>query len=174
MGNPAVIQQTGVGRSTIWVPDWFDNPFQIGIGTVVVGTATYNIEHCFEPVDQLVLKSPWPVASGAKLAFPQVPLQWMAIGRPVVDLTTAAAIAGGTTVAAFDASTVTLSGAVAGGGVLAGDLISFLSWQINGGFSGATANAQGNYAFPVRGISINLTAGSGTVICELTQAMTPP
>ena len=34
----------------------------------------------------------------------------------------------------------------------------------------ATANADGNYAFPVRGIRLNLTAGTGSVVLTLLQA----
>lgn len=178
MANPAILTQTGVGRSTIWVPDFMENPFNVGIGCIAIGTVTYNIEHCFEPVDKMVLPAlaastgtKPPFAPGLFYGAGDGPFARMAIGRPVADLTTPAGVAGGTTVAAFDTNGVTLSGAAAG--IVAGDLISFLSWFINSGFSGATGSANGNYAFPVRGISINITAGTGTVIAELTQATTP-
>jgi hypothetical protein len=169
MALPGYLTQTGVGRSGIWVPDYFEDPFNVGIGCIINGTVTYNVEHCFEPVDQLVLQIPWAVAAGgSKLTFPQVPIALMQIGRPVVNLTNPTTI-GAQTVTAFDANTVTLSGTLPGT-VQAGDKISFLVWFQNTGISGVSANAQGNYAFPVRGISLNVTAGAGSVTGELVQA----
>lgn len=172
---PGYISQTGVGRSALWFPDRMQNPFQIGIScTLLSGTATFNIEHAFEGTD-LIIQIPWAVGAGqTKIYLPNLPpAPIMAIGRPVADLTTTTAIPAGATVTAFDASSITLSAAVVGG-ILAGDRISFLSWQPNPGITGATANASGNYAFPVRAISLNLTAGSGTVIAELIQATNSP
>jgi hypothetical protein len=105
MGMPAILKQTGVGRSTVWSPDFFQDPFNIGIGCVVSGgAATYNIEHTFD-----------------------------------------------------DANTI------AGG-------LGSVTWFQNSGITGATANANGNYQFPVRFISINVTGGTGTVTATLIQA----
>jgi hypothetical protein len=45
------VQKTviGTGTSVPFIPDLFQNPFNIGIGVVVTGgTATYSVEHCFE------------------------------------------------------------------------------------------------------------------------------
>ena len=47
-----------------------------------------------------------------------------------------------------------------------------LVWFINSGISGATANANGNYAYPVSGIRVNITGGTGSVTCYIRQAGT--
>ena len=173
---PGYVSQTGIGRSPIWFPDRFQDPFSIGVGcTLLSGAATFNIEHSFEGTD-LIIQIPWAVPAGqTRIYLPNLPsAPIMAIGRPVVDLTTSAAIPAGATVTAFDASSITLSAAVAGGGILAGDRISFLSWQILAGITGATANATGAYSAPVRALSLNITAGTGTVIAEFIQASNAP
>lgn len=51
MSYPVItMTQTGTGSTTARVPDTLLNPFNIGIGCVVTGTATYSIEHTFEDV----------------------------------------------------------------------------------------------------------------------------
>lgn len=64
MGMPAILARTGVGQSGLWCPDFFQNPFNIGIGCVIAGgPPTYNIEHTFD--DPNVVGSPvWFVNSG--------------------------------------------------------------------------------------------------------------
>lgn len=42
-------------------------------------------------------------------------------------------------------------------------------WFDNTGISGVTANKDGNYAFPVRAIRLNVTVGTGTVYMILIQ-----
>jgi hypothetical protein len=179
MANPVILSQVGVGRSTLWFPDWNENPFNIGVGCTLFGTATYNIEHTFDDATKLIV--PAALASSTTLltfdpsqffrggdgAF-----QRMIIGRPVADLTGGSAALTPTTVASFTTNTVTLA-AQAGTGVVAGDLISFLTWFPNSGLNAQTANSNGNYAFPVRAISVNVTAGTGTVTANLIQATTP-
>lgn len=44
------------------------------------------------------------------------------------------------------------------------------TWFSHATVVAATANADGNYAFPVRGIRVNLTAGTGSVVATLLQA----
>ena len=171
---PGYIQQTGVGRSSLWFPDRFQNPFNIGIGCVLLsGAATFNVEHAFEGID-MIFQMPWPVAAGqVNIPLPSSPPSVSMIGSPVVDLTTTAAVPAGATVTAVNGNVITISAAVVGG-ILAGDRISFLSWTPNPGITAATANANGNYAFPVRSISLNVTAGTGTVVAELIQAVNSP
>jgi hypothetical protein len=174
VANPTTLSQTGVGRSTVWMPDWNENPFNIGIGVIVVGTATYNIEHTFQDPTalqrQALLASTTTLLTFDPAAFAAV-YGKLFVGFPVTDVTTPAGIVAGRTVSSFGSNTVTMSGVAAG--VLAGDLISFLTWFPNSGLNAQTANANGNYAFPVRGISINVTAGTGTVIADFIQATTP-
>ena len=51
MSYPVIkLTQTGTGSTTVHVPDTFRDPFNIGIGCVLTGTATYSIEHTFEDV----------------------------------------------------------------------------------------------------------------------------
>jgi hypothetical protein len=179
VANPVILTQVGVGRSTIWFPDWNENPFNIGVGVTVFGTATYNIEHTFDDPTKLIV--PAALASATTLLtfnpsqFYQGgdgAYQRMYVGRPVADLTGGAAALTPSTVASFTTNTVTLAGQ-AGTGVVAGDLISFLTWFANSGLTAQTGNANGNYAFPVRAISINQTAGTGTTTATLIQATTP-
>ena len=48
--RPQVISITGTG-TTAWIPlDYKQNPFNIGLGIVVNGTITYDIEHTFDDV----------------------------------------------------------------------------------------------------------------------------
>lgn len=48
--RPQVISITGTG-TTAWIPlDYKQNPFNIGLGIVVNGTITYDIEHTFDNV----------------------------------------------------------------------------------------------------------------------------
>lgn len=105
MSFPVIkLTKTGTGRSTVHVPDTFQNPFNIGVGCVVSGTATYTVQHTFEDV----------------------------------------------TDPAFNPATAT--------------------WFDNSGLTAQTGNANGNYAYPVNGISVNVTAGTGTVTVYLLQA----
>jgi hypothetical protein len=99
MSYPVItLTKTGTGRSSVHIPDTFEDPFNIGIGCVVsgTGTVTYSVQHTFEDVF-----SP-----------------------------------------TFDASTAT--------------------WFSNSGITDKTANTDGNYAYPVNGISLNITAKTGT------------
>ncbi len=53
MGMPAVIAQTGTG-SVVWVPDWTQTPFQVGIGLIAGTTGvngTCNIDVSFSNVN---------------------------------------------------------------------------------------------------------------------------
>ena len=59
MARIATISQTGVGSSTGYGPDRHRDPFNIGFGAVVDGTATYTIEHTFDEV--MFPGSPAPV-----------------------------------------------------------------------------------------------------------------
>lgn len=45
------------------------------------------------------------------------------------------------------------------------------TWIANTGLTGKTANADGNYAFPVRGIRLNIASGSGTVTMTVVQGV---
>lgn len=106
MSFPVItLTRTGVGRSAVHVPDTFLNPFNIGLGCVVVsGSATYTVQHTFENA--------------------------MAEG--------------------FNPATAT--------------------WFDNSGLTDKTDNANGNYAYPVNGISLNITSGTGTVTVYILQA----
>ena len=44
------------------------------------------------------------------------------------------------------------------------------TWFTNASFTSTTANQDGNYAFPVRAIRINQSAGTGSIIATLIQA----
>lgn len=46
------ITQTGVGSTPIFPVNWRGGPggFQVGLGAVVTGTATYTVQHCFDNV----------------------------------------------------------------------------------------------------------------------------
>lgn len=45
------------------------------------------------------------------------------------------------------------------------------SWTDNTNLSAKTANADGNYAFPVRAIRLNVTAGTGTATLTVMQGI---
>jgi len=44
------------------------------------------------------------------------------------------------------------------------------TWHPNTGLSAKTANADGNYAFPVRAIRLNVAASTGTVTMDVIQS----
>lgn len=92
---------TGIGTSRAVIPDVYLNPFNIGIGCVVTGVATYTVEHSFDYID---------------------------------DNTTP------------------------------------VTWFANSTITAQTGNKDGNYAYPVRAIRLNVTAGTGTVVMTIVQA----
>lgn len=103
MPKPTTISQTGVG-TTNWIPmDYFRNPFNVGLGATVTGTATYTVEHTFQQPNTDPPTTPARVFSHETLA-------------------------------------------------------------------GATVSDDGNYAFPVAAIRLNVTAGAGTVTLDIIQA----
>ncbi len=52
MGMPAILTQNGTGTSTIWFPDWMQNPFNIGIQCVATGgTIQYSVQHTLDNID---------------------------------------------------------------------------------------------------------------------------
>ena len=100
--RPQVISLTGTGQSA-WTPlDYKQSPFNVGIGCVVIGTITYDIEHTFDDVFDSTI-----------------------------------------TPTAFKNSTIT----------------------------GKSANFDGNYAFPIRAMRINNTAGTGTTTVTILQGL---
>lgn len=48
--------------------------------------------------------------------------------------------------------------------------VGFTTWYSHPTVAGQTANADGNYAFPVTGIKVLVNSGSGTVTLNLVQA----
>ena len=100
--RPQIFSQTGVGTSA-WIPlDYKQNPFNIGLGVVVSGTITYDIEHTFDDVFDSTV-----------------------------------------TPTAFKHSSLTSQ----------------------------TTNKDGNYAFPIKAVRINNTAGTGTTTVTLLQGL---
>jgi len=94
--RPRTFTKTGTG-TTAWIPlDHRQDPFNVGLGCVILsGTATYNVEHTFDDIQ-----------------------------NPAVTPT------------AF----------------------------VNSGINAMTTNKDGNYAFPVRAIRLNVTAGTSPVV----------
>jgi hypothetical protein len=100
--RPQVISITGTG-TTAWIPvDYKQSPFNVGLGVVVNGTITYNIEHTFDDVFNTAV-----------------------------------------TPTAFIHSVLTAQ----------------------------TTNKDGNYAFPVRAIRVNNTAGTGSTTLTILQGL---
>jgi hypothetical protein len=54
---PAIVKQTGTG-STIWTPDWMEDPFNVGIGVVFSGAAgTGSVDISFDNPNALAAAS---------------------------------------------------------------------------------------------------------------------
>lgn len=106
--RPVRVTVTGAGVSRVINPDYYMDPFAIGVGCVISSGATvsYTVQHTFDDVYALT----------------------------------------------FDASTAT--------------------WFPNSGITSKTANTDGNYAFPVAGIRLNVASSDGTVTMTLIQANT--
>lgn len=100
--RPQVVSLTSTGTSA-WIPmDYKQSPFNVGLGAVVNGTITFDIEHTFDDVYDVTV----------------------------------------TPVAFKHATMITKS-----------------------------ANTDGNYAFPIRAIRINNTAGTGTTTLTILQGL---
>jgi hypothetical protein len=112
MGMPAVIVQNGTGTSSIWFPDWMQNPFNIGIQAVVAQTATFNVEHTLDNIEV-------------------------------------------TQIGPFSANANATTAANA-------------TWVANPGITSATTTINGNYAFPVRAIRVNVLSSAATGIVTVT------
>lgn len=100
--RPVVVVRVGTGTSAAVPLDLNISPFNVGIGVLVSGTATYSIQHTFDDPGS---------------ASP--------------------------------------------------------TWFNHVSLNGLTANADGNYAFPVRAVRVNVTAGAGTVTTTFIQAGMP-
>jgi hypothetical protein len=61
--TPVTISKTGTGRSAVIASDSFQNPFNVGLVTVVTGTATFNIEISMDD-PSVVTPSVWAVDAG--------------------------------------------------------------------------------------------------------------
>lgn len=52
MSQPFIVQVTGTATSTVFFPDFYQNPFNIGLGVYVLtgtgGTAFLSVDHCFD------------------------------------------------------------------------------------------------------------------------------
>lgn len=105
--TPIVLTQTGVGATGVATMDHYMPVFNVSIGAVVSGTATYTVQHTFDDVFALN----------------------------------------------FNPSTAT--------------------WFSHETLVSQTTTQDGNYAFPVRGIRVNVTAGSGTVTTTIIQSGRP-
>ena|SRR5882672_5539710 len=101
--RPQTYITAGTGASPWFPMDWYQTPFNVGIGVEISATATYTVEHTFDDV--------------------------------------------------FD-STVTP--------------VAFA----NSGMTAQTTNKDGNYAFPVRAIRLNVAATTGTVQITILQGRT--
>lgn len=102
--RPIVISASGVSTSPVAVLDHYQSPFNVGMGAVVTGSATYTIQHTFDDVLNSAVTPTW-----------------------------------------FNHPTM----------------------------ASLTASSDGNYAFPVRGVRINLTSGAGSVALTAIQAGMP-
>lgn len=83
-------------------------------------------------------------AAGSKvLTFTAVPA-WVVVGGGVTDITTSGVIPAGATIVALTTTTVTLSVAITGTGVVSGDIINFIQYAARSQF--ATRVANGNFS----------------------------
>jgi hypothetical protein len=103
MPQPTSVTVTGVATSA-WIPmDYFRNPFNVGLGVTITGTATYTVQHTFENPNNPENTTPTRI---------------------------------------FDHETL----------------------------DDATVNDDGNYAFPVAAIRLDVTASTGSVTLDIIQA----
>jgi hypothetical protein len=108
--QPIKVQVLGSGISTPVFPDYFQNPFAIGIGiNIGTGSATYSVEHTF---DQNVVYS--PLFNGISALLP-------------------------------------------------GNVTATAVWFQNSGINGTSnVTSNGNYAFPVAAIRLNVASTSNS------------
>jgi hypothetical protein len=50
MGMPAVLSQTGTG-TVFWNPDWFQDPFQVGVQVVPSSTGTATVDYTLDDIN---------------------------------------------------------------------------------------------------------------------------
>ena len=48
--RPTTLSVTGVGNSVVYPTDHYQTPFNVALGAVVTGTATYTIQYTFDDV----------------------------------------------------------------------------------------------------------------------------
>jgi hypothetical protein len=102
--RPIVLTRTGTGVTAVAPLDTYISPFNVGMGAVVSGTATYTVQHTFDNV--------------------QAPGYNPASGN----------------------------------------------WFNHPTMTGLTGSQDGNYAFPVTAIRVNVVSGTGTVTLTAIQA----
>ena len=106
--QPILVKTLGSGTSTVIFPDYFQNPFAIGIGiNIGTGAATYSVEHTF---DQNIVYN--PLFNGVSALMP---------------------------------NNATLTA----------------TWFQNSGINGTSnVTSNGNYAFPVAAIRLNVSSAT--------------
>lgn len=62
--RPITVSQTGTGQSATVPMDRKLAPFAVGIGCVVSGTATFNVEHTFDNIQDATVTPTWFINSG--------------------------------------------------------------------------------------------------------------
>jgi len=105
--RPVSVTVTGVNVSVPIPMDFLSAQFEVGIGCIISGTATYTVEHTFDDV-----YAPGFVPASA-------------------------------------------------------------TWFPNTGLTARTTNSDGNYAFPVQAIRLNVSASTGSVTMRVIQTNAP-
>lgn len=155
------ITDTSVGGASAWIPvNWRQTPFSVSFFVDVQGTGTYKVQHGFTNWEK----------QGCKItrATTTATLTALNHGLQVGDSITvegAGAPFDGTYAVATVGSASTITYTVANSGATTADStarVMFIRVMDHSTVTGKTASIDGNYAFPVQAVRLNITTpGTG-------------
>lgn len=155
-----------------WIPlDVYRNPFSVSLGCTISSgaTLTYAVNHTFDnPWDMQPVK----LTRVTTTATAVLPAHGLVATTDSVIVEGAGAPFDGTYAVAsiVDANTFTYTVANSGLTTSLGGTVSRMRTFIHSSITGKTANSDGNYAYPVAAIRLNITSyTSGNVTLAVTQ-----
>lgn len=162
------ITDTSVGGASGWIPvDWRQAPFSVSLHVDVQGTGTYKVQHGFTNWVKNVVKLARTTTT-ATLTYTNHGLQ---VGDSLIVEGAGAPFDGTYGVASVtDANNVTYT--VANSGLTASEgRCLFVRVADHSTLTAKTASADGNYAFPVQMVRLNITStGTGKYAFTVTQS----
>jgi hypothetical protein len=167
-----IVNTATAGPSTWVVTDWRQNPFSVSFYVDVQGTGTYKVQHGFTDYYMKPYNSLTRALTVATLVTPTAFPHGLQVGDCLVVQSAGAPFDGTYSVATVvDANTVTYTVANSGNTQAdQGSRILFIRVADHSTVTAKTTSSDGNYAFPVQMVRLNITlAGIGNYAFQVTQ-----